>query len=137
MTGVTALLTALKSGTAGLKHLGLDVSTHTHTHTHTHTEDPLVLSQGITVTLEIASIIHDMEQDIGIKIPHSGTGGYRKPKPILTPLQKLTKYTAQNSVKLRDLFLVYDKERLGYLKEEDFRAALKVRCLKFQLSLKL
>lgn len=79
------------------------------------------------MTLEVASIIREMEEDLSLTITHGGTGGYRKPKPTLTPLQKLTKYTSENNFKLRDLFLVYDKERRGYLKEEDFRAALKVK----------
>lgn len=79
------------------------------------------------MTLEVASIIKDMENDIaGLCIPHGGTGGYREPKPMATAMQKLTKYSVENKVNLNDLFLVFDKERLGYLDEENFRAALKV-----------
>lgn len=69
-----------------------------------------------------------MEQDIsGLQIPHGGTGGFKEPKPIPTPLEKLVKYTVESNMMLKDLFLIFDKERQGHLNEENFRAALKVR----------
>ena len=68
-----------------------------------------------------------MEEDIPkLKIPHGGTGGYKEPKPLPTPIQKLTKYATENNVKLKDLFIVFDKEKLDLLTEEEFRASLKV-----------
>jgi hypothetical protein len=105
LMGVIALLDSLKNGTSSVKTLELD---------------------GITVSIEIAKIIKDMEGDIsGLVVRHGGIGGYREPKPIPTPLQKLNKYSKENNVKLNDLFLVFDKAKNGYLKEEEFRASLK------------
>ena len=68
-----------------------------------------------------------MTEDISsLTITHAGTGGYKEPKPLPTPIQKLTKYSKENNVKLNDLFLVFDKKKHGYLTEEEFRASLKV-----------
>ena len=83
--------------------------------------------QGITVSLEVAKIIKDMQNDIaGLKISHGGTGGYKEPKPLPTPVEKLNKYAKENNVKLKDLFAVFDKDKQNYLTEETFRASLKV-----------
>ena len=62
-----------------------------------------------------------------LRVPHGGTGGFQKPKPLLPPLAKLAKYVEENGVKLIDLFRSFDKEQRNVLTEEDFRAALKVR----------
>ena len=79
------------------------------------------------MTINTSTIISDMMKELtGLVITHGGTGGYKVPKPILSPLEKLFKYAAENDVRLRDLFMIFDKERLGYLNEEEFRAALKV-----------
>lgn len=68
-----------------------------------------------------------MTEDIStLTITHAGTGGYKERKPLPTPIQKLTKYSKENNVKLNDLFLVFDKKKHGYLTEEEFRASLKV-----------
>ena len=80
------------------------------------------------MTLEVAKIISEMVADTpGLTIVHGGTGGYKEAKPRPSPLQKLTKYAAENNVRLKDLFHVFDKQKLGHLVEEDFRASLKVR----------
>lgn len=80
------------------------------------------------MTIDTATIISDMTKELAdLVIRHGGTGGYKVPKPILSPLEKLFKYAAENDVKLRDLFLIFDKDKLGFLNEEEFRAALKVQ----------
>ena len=57
---------------------------------------------------------------------HGGTGGYKAPKPLPGPVEKLAKYCKENSVVLVDLFHTFDKEKHNHLSEEEFRNALKV-----------
>uniref|UniRef100_A0A1X7U651 Ras GTPase-activating protein n=2 Tax=Amphimedon queenslandica TaxID=400682 RepID=A0A1X7U651_AMPQE len=103
--GVIALLEALKNGTSSVKYLGLD---------------------GITVTLNVAKIITEMQEEhTGLVITTGGTGGYKEPRPLPTPVEKLFKYSKENNIRLSDLFIVYDKKKRLFLTEADFRASLK------------
>lgn len=93
----------------------------------TNTVLQLVDFSGITVTLEIAKSIKEMAQTHpNLSIPHGGTGGYKVPKPLLGPVEKLVKYCKENNVQMIDLFHLFDKEQADILSEEEFRNALKV-----------
>ena len=82
---------------------------------------------GITITLDIAKLIKEMgESHAHLRVSHGGTGGYKEPKPLLEPVQKLAKYCKENKVQLIDLFRSFDKEQSQTLPEEEFRNALKV-----------
>ena len=71
-----------------------------------------------------------MMSDIpGLQVSYAGTGGFKEVKPLPTAVEKLAKYTRENSVKLEDLFLVFDKDKKGELPEEEFRNSLKVCCI--------
>ena len=109
ITGITALLDAVRAGASGsLQVLGLD---------------------GVTITLELEKTLKEMQESHPhLKVVHGGTGGYLAPKPLPTPIEKLTKYCKDNSVRLIDLFRTFDKEQYNSLPEEEFRNALKV-CL--------
>jgi len=106
-SGVLALLNAVKSSSNNvLQCLDLD---------------------GITITLDIAKQLKEMEESHAhLRVFHGGTGGYKEPKPMLEPVQKLAKYCKENSVQLMDLFRSFDKEQSKVLPEEEFRNALKV-----------
>ena len=110
--GVEEFLNAIKAGSQGTTLQCLDFD-------------------GITITLEIAKVLKEMQETHShLSIPHGGTGGYKEPKPRLEPLEKLVKYAKENNVQLIDLFRAFDKERTNILPEEEFRNALKVQ---FQL----
>ena len=82
---------------------------------------------GVTITLEIAGILKEMwDSHSHLKVSHGGTGGYKKPKPLLEPPEKLLKYARENKLELIDLFRAFDKEQQHVLPEEEFRKALKV-----------
>lgn len=82
---------------------------------------------GITITLDIDKLIKEMgESHAHLRVSHGGTGGYKEPKPLLEPVQKLAKYCKENKVQLIDLFRSFDKEQCQVLPEEEFRNALKV-----------
>ncbi len=82
---------------------------------------------GITVTLEVTKILKDMQEShTHLRVPHGGTGGYREPKPLPEPHEKLVKYAKEHSLDLRDLFRAFDKEQRLALSEESFRKALQV-----------
>lgn len=79
------------------------------------------------MTLNVAKIITEMQEEhTGLVIKTGGTGGYKEPRPIPTPVEKLFKYSKENNVRLSDLFIVYDKKKRLFLTEADFRASLKV-----------
>ncbi len=85
---------------------------------------------GITITLKVAKLLKDMQESHAhLQVPHGGTGGYREPKPLLEPHEKLMKYAKENNLELRDLFQAFDKEQKQALAEEGFRNALKVTAL--------
>ena len=69
------------------------------------------------------------ESHPNLKIVHGGTGGYQVPKPLPTPIEKLTKYCSENNVRLIDLFRTFDKEQHNSLPETEFRNALRVSWL--------
>ena len=79
------------------------------------------------MTLNVSKIINDMqEEQADLVITTGGTGGYKEPKPLPTPVQKMNKYAKENNIRLSDLFIVYDKQKRSFLTETDFRASLKV-----------
>ena len=82
---------------------------------------------GLTITLEIDKMLKEMKESHShLSVPHAGVGGYKQPKPKLQPHEKLKKYAMENNVKLKDLFVSFDKEQRLLLTEEEFRNALKV-----------
>ena len=87
----------------------------------------------------MSKIINDMqEEQADLVITTGGTGGYKEPKPLPTPVQKMNKYAKENNIRLSDLFIVYDKQKRSFLTETDFRASLKVWiCITSFLSLSL
>ena len=107
MPGIYAILDAVRSGSgSSLQHLGFD---------------------AITITLDVERTLKEMkESHPNLEIVHGGTGGYRVPKPLPTPIEKLTKYCNENGVRPIDLFRSFDKERHKCLSEIEFRNALKV-----------
>lgn len=79
------------------------------------------------MTLDIAKAINETTTEhSNLIIVHGGTGGYKEKRPLPTPVEKLYKYSTDNSIKLKDLFVIFDKAKRGYLTEADFRASLKV-----------
>ena len=91
----------------------------------------LLSFEGLTITLDIEkTIVQLKESHPSLKIEHAGTGGYLVPKPLPTPLEKLTQHCLENKVRLIDLFLNFDKEQYDVLSETEFRNALRVsnRC---------
>lgn len=108
MPGIYAILDAVRagSGSSSLEHLGFD---------------------GMTITLDVEKTLKEMEETHpNLEIVHGGTGGYQVPKPLPTPIEKLTKYCIDNSVRMVDLFRSYDKEEHNSLSEIGFRDALRV-----------
>ena len=90
----------------------------------------LLSFEGLTVTLDLERTIEKMKEGHpNLKIVHGGTGGYQVPKPLATPMEKLTQYCRENKVELIDLFRTFDKELLDILPEAEFRNALKVSTL--------
>lgn len=82
---------------------------------------------GITITLAIEKTIAELSTSHGhLAITHGGTGGFKHPKPLQEPIDKLDKYCKENNVILLDLFRSFDSEQVNYLSEEAFRNALKV-----------
>ena len=61
-----------------------------------------------------------------LEVVHGGTGGYQAPKPLPTPIEKLTKYCGENGVSMMDLFRSFDKEKHNSLSEVEFKDALRV-----------
>ena len=82
---------------------------------------------GITVTLAIEKTINELSTSHGhLTITHGGTGGFKHPRPLQDPIDKLDKYCKENSVVLLDLFQSFDTGQINSLSEEAFRNALKV-----------
>ena len=96
----------------------------------------LLSFEGLTVTLDLERTIEGMKEGHpNLKIVHGGTGGYQVPKPLPTPIEKLTQYCRENNVRLIDLFRTFDKEQLNVLPEMEFRNALRVSTISFNLKL--
>ncbi len=108
--GIYAILDAVRaragSGNSSLQHLGFD---------------------EMTITLDVKKTLKEMEESHpSLEIVHGGTGGYQVPKPLPTPIEKLTKYCIDNGVRMVDLFRSFDKEEQNCLSEIGFGNALRV-----------
>ena len=116
--GIYAILDAVRSGSgSSLQHLGFD---------------------GMTITLDVEKTLKEMkETHPNLEIVHGGTGGYQVPKPLPTPIEKLTKYCSENGVRMIDLFRSFDKEEHKSLSEIEFRNALRVSYMYFMCSYQL
>lgn len=118
VSGIYAILDAVRSGSgSSLQHLGFD---------------------GMTITLDVEKTLKEMkETHPNLEIVHGGTGGYQVPKPLPTPIEKLTKYCSENGVRMIDLFRSFDKEEHKSLSEIEFRNALRVSYMYFMCSYQL
>jgi hypothetical protein len=107
--GIYAILDAVRARAGSgntLQHLGFD---------------------GMTITLDVEKTLKEMEESHpSLEIVHGGTGGYQVAKPLLTPIEKLTKYCIDNGVRMMDLFRSFDKEEQNCLSEIGFGDALRV-----------
>ena len=85
---------------------------------------------SITISLDVHKMIDRLKRShVHLRVEHGGVGGYKSPKPLLSPLAKLQEYCKRSDIKMEDLWLLFDKDGKKMLSEVEFKNALRVSTL--------